>query len=149
MELIIKLMLGAASFGAMSWFIWGSASYQDTELVLMATVLGLVSFVHAFLALAKIIHYSQWGASIFWLGMLATLAYTFPPFGHSQFGWFGWAIIAFLAVGALFIVTYQPTHGGKKASASCGYVALGENGYDEGINYSGYPTEKALRRGLD
>ncbi len=149
MELTIKLILGAAAFGGMSWFLWGSASSQDAGLMLMATILGLVAFVHAFLALAKVIHYSQWGATIFWIGMLATLAYTFPPFGISQIGWLGWAITAFLAVSALFIVTYQPTTGDSKARSCSGYVPLGENGYDEGINYSGYPTEKAIRRGLD
>jgi len=147
MELIIKLVLGAAGFGGMSWFIWGSASSQDTGLVLMATVLGLVAFVHAFLALAKIIHYSRWGASIFWIGMLSTLAYTFPPFGFSQMGWLGWAIIAFLAVGSLYIVTYQPTPGGKKSRASSDYAAMGDGEYDVGINCSGYPSAKALRQG--
>lgn len=149
MELIIKLIFGAAGFGGMSWFMWDFASSHDSGLMLMAVILGLVAFIHGFLALAKIIHYSKWGATIFWIGMLGTLAYSFPLFGFSQIGWLGWGITAFLAVGSLFIVTYQPVASGKMGRESTEYLPLGEQGFDEGVNYSGYPTDKALRRGLD
>ncbi|PXX95936.1 hypothetical protein [Halomonas sp. LBP4] len=148
MELTIKLLLGAAGFGGMSWFVWDFASSNDAGLMLLAAILGLVAFVHAFLAIAKIIHYSRWGAVIFWLGMVATLAYTFPVFGFSQIGWLGWGIVAFLAVASLFIVTYQPS-GALSGKVVGEYKPLGENGVDDSINYTGYPTDKALRLGLD
>ncbi|MFY0990940.1 hypothetical protein [Halomonas sp. C05BenzN] len=149
MELIIKLMFGAAGFGAMSWFLWDSASNHDSGLMLMAVVVGLVAFVHGFLALAKIIHYSKWGAVIFWVGMLGTLTYTFPVLGFSQIGWLGWGITALLAVGSLFIVTYQQGAGAPKRGKGMASSPFDEEGYSEGFHYSGYPTAKALRRGLD
>lgn len=149
MELIIKLAFGAIGFGTMSWLLWDFASSHDTGLMLMAVILGLVAFVHGFLALAKIIHYSKWRATIFWVGMLGTLAYTFPVFGFSQIGWLGWGITAFLAVGSLFIVTYQPMAGTQSSGVGVSSSPFDEEGFDEGMHYTGYPTAEALRRGLD
>ena len=97
MELIIKLLLGTAGFGALSWASWGFASSHDTGLMLTAMALGFVAFICGFLAIAKIIHYSKWAATLFWTVMLGTLTYTFPPLGLTQLGWLGWGIITFLS----------------------------------------------------
>ena len=147
MELIIKLLLGTAGFGALSWASWGFASSHDTGLMLTAMALGFVAFICGFLAIAKIIHYSKWAATLFWTVMLGTLTYTFPPLGLTQLGWLGWGIITFLAVWSLIVVAYKPAAGASKKSYLANYDVYSGDGSPTGIDYSGYPSARAIRHG--
>lgn len=147
MELIIKLLLCAAGFGGLSWASWGFASSHDTGMTLMALVLGVASFICGFLAIAKVIHYSKWAATLFWIAMLGTLTYTFPPLGLTQLGWLGWGIIAFLAVWSLIVVAYKPAAGASKKSYLGNYDVYSGDGSPTGIDYSGYPSARAIRHG--
>ena len=147
MELIIKLLLGTAGFGALSWASWGFASSHDTGLMLTAMALGFVAFICGFLAIAKIIHYSKLAATLFWTVMLGTLTYTFPPLGLTQLGWLGWGIITFLAVWSLIVVAYKPAAGASKKSYLANYDVYSGDGSPTGIDYSGYPSARAIRHG--
>ena len=147
MELIIKLLLGTAGFGALSWASWGFASSHDTGLMLTAMALGFVAFICGFLAIAKIIHYSKWAATLFWTVMLGTLTYTFPPLGLTQLGWLGWGIITFLAVWSLIVVAYKPAAGASKKSYLANYDVYSGDGSPTGIDYSGYLSARAIRHG--
>jgi hypothetical protein len=149
MELIIKLILGAVGFGGMSWVTWGAASSHDTGMTVMAMILGLVASICGFLAIAKMLHYSKWAATLFWIAMLGTLAYTLPVFGLSQLGWLGWGFIAFLAVWSLIVAAYRPDTRQRKQSAITAASPFDEEGHTAGFHYSGYPTNTAIRRGLD
>lgn len=149
MELIIKLLFGAAGFGALSWASWGFASSHDTGMTLMAMVLGFVAFICGFLAIAKVIHYSKWAATLFWIAMLGTLTYTFPPLGLTQLGWLGWGIIAFLAVWSLIVAAYKPAAGASKKACPTTYDVYSGDGPPTGIDFSGHPTPRAIRHGLD
>ncbi|MGL6250083.1 MAG: hypothetical protein ACRC3F_04095 [Billgrantia desiderata] len=149
MELIIKLIIGAVGFGGMSWVAWGAASSHDTGLKMMAVLFGLVALFSGFLAIVKMIHYSKWATSLFWIVMLGTLTYTFPALGLSQLGWLGWGFIAFLSAWSLIVAAYRPDTNRPKRSAITEASPFDEEGHTDGFHYTGYPTNKALRRGLD
>lgn len=151
MGLIIKLLLGAAGFGTLSWASWGFASRHDTGMTLMALALGLVALTCCFLAIAKVIHYSKWAATLFWIAMLGTLTYTFPTLGLTQLGWLGWGYIAFLAAWAIIVVAYKPDVGSSKKPCLDVRDFYDDDlaGLPTSLDYSGHPTSRAMRHGLD
>lgn len=152
MERTILLLAGAAALGIISWLLWPGVSNPSPSawLVLLSSLVGLAAGVFAFLAMAKVLSFNKWTGTAFWASMFGALAYTFPPLDWSPYGWFVWGGIVFLAVASLAVIVLEPE--GKPQDqdrrSQSPYRPMGEDGWDEGINYSGHPTAKALRMGL-
>ena len=152
MERTILLLAGAGALGFLFWILWPGMSSPDTWLILVSALIGLAAGVFAFLALAKVLSFNKWTATAFWVLMLSALAYTFPPLGWSSYGWIAWGGIVFLSVASLAVVVLEPegeprAQGRRRRRRQATYRPMGENGWDEGMNHSGYPTQKALRMG--
>lgn len=152
MATIGNLIGTAAGMGILSWLVWPGMSSHDTGLMVMAVACGLAAGVSAFLAIAMAMHFNRWTKSTFWLAMSSTLLYLFPPLGLSSVGWVAWVGVLFLTLASVAIVFFQrkgeALHSRHRLKMNT-YRPLGENGFDEGINYSGYPTNKAIRMGID
>lgn len=152
MATIGNLVGTAAGMGILSWLVWPGMSSHDTGLMVMAVACGLAAGISAFLAIAKAMHLNRWTKAIFWLAISGALLYLFPPFALSSLGWAAWVGVLFLSLASFAIVFFHPSNGdlnSRSRSKIDTYQPLGENGHDEGINYSGYPTNKAIRMGLD
>lgn len=153
MERIIQLIGGAAGLGAFSWVLWPGMSSHDTGMMVMSVLVGLAAGVCGFLAVAKAMHASRWTAALFWVAMLGGLLYLFPPLGVSPHGWIAFGGLAFLAVLSIAVVVGasggEAGQAGRRRGVLGTYRPMGENGWDDGVNYTGYPTNKAVRMGLD